>query len=82
MLTSQQAVNGLLDSSQRKELAHLLLDCVLELNPNTQLKWSDFQSWARGIAELFKKESPVIYYAAYIAVSMLSFLKLLVYQSY
>lgn len=50
---------------------------MLDIDPDTQLKWSDFQSWARGIAELFKKESPVVYYAAYIAVSKLSFFFLL-----
>ncbi|KAI8423190.1 hypothetical protein MSG28_014235, partial [Choristoneura fumiferana] len=67
LLISEGATKGLLDSNQRKELAHLILDSVLDIDPDTQLKWSDFQSWARGIAELFKKESPVVYYAAYIA---------------
>lgn len=73
LLKSEGATKGLLDSSQRKELAHLILDSVLDENPNSQLTWAHFQSWARGICELFTNESPVLYYASYIAVSMLIF---------
>ncbi|KAI8420326.1 hypothetical protein MSG28_008853 [Choristoneura fumiferana] len=41
LLISEGATKGLLDSNQIKELAHLMLDSVLDIDPDTQLKWTE-----------------------------------------
>ncbi|KAB0794762.1 hypothetical protein PPYR_11601 [Photinus pyralis] len=67
ILSSEAAKTGLLHQRQRKEIVKLLINHEFERNPQVHITFARFQTLARGIAQLFNCESPVLYYTAYIS---------------
>ncbi|CAH0561724.1 unnamed protein product [Brassicogethes aeneus] len=75
ILKEGQARDGLLQQNSRKRLCQLIIHNLLEQEPSKTITSPEFYSLSLNVTNIFKKESPAVYFSAYLAASNFQFKK-------